>query len=335
MTPRTPKNKQLPKYVYISKGRYVYRPYYSKTKTKGREIPLCSVTKPIAFVWKQYLNITEKPQGESLNVLFNKFLKSIEFNDLSPRTKKEYMTYAENICQFPLKSGSTLGQVPYKSITSKIGLSYKKIRYKQARRRGEMELSFFKRVFNWAVENEEIIDNPLRSVSINKKSGSKQNTPPTDEQFEFVYERARSVIQAAMMIALCTRSRKSEVLQLTRDQLTHIGLDTNRLKGTRDSIIEWSNALHNTCNWDKGKHRFVQHIVHNRFGESYTVGGFNTEWQKLMEQVVKDKGKPFTFHSIKHKSITDDQGNKQDGSGLTPQMVRLYDHSKPIVESVK
>ncbi len=341
--PRKRKNPDFPPYTSIYRGVVIYRPYNATTKLKEKPITLCNEGSPLREIWQEYLKVTENKDVDSLRKLFNEFFKSTEYTDLAKRTKDSYLIYAENICNFPVRGGGRLGEMPYNRITINTGLDYKQFRYKQAKRAGQMELSFWKRVFNWAVEYRKIQANPFKDIKIgrSKKDYTGQNNPPSDEDFEYAYRKATPVIQAAMMIALCTRSRKSEVLNLTKDQLNHIGLDTQRLKGTKDSVIEWSNALYNACNWDKSENRFSRYIIHNQNGKQYTVRGFSSNWNRFQKRVMKAAKaedityKHFTFHAIKHKSITDDVSDKQQGSGLTPEMVSLYDHSKPTVPSVR
>lgn len=286
--PRKKKHPEFPPYTTIAKGRVIYRPYDSESKKKGKEIVLGPEGISTKEIWQIYLKVSEDQDGDSLRVLFNEFFKSIEFEELANRTKVLYLDFAENICNFPVEGGGNLGQKPYIYITANTGLDYKQYRYKQAKRCGQMELSFWKRVFNWAVEYRKIKANPFSDISIgrSKKDNTGRNNPPSDKDFWFAYKHATPVIKAAMMIALCTRSRKKEVLRMRRDQLNGIGIDTERLKGTKDSTVKWSKALRNACNWDASENRFTQYVIHNNNGEKYTISGFDSNWSKFQKRVI-------------------------------------------------
>ena len=52
-----PSQTKLPKYVYIRRGWYIYRPYLGGG-TLGKDVKLCQANADISTVWKRYEQIT-------------------------------------------------------------------------------------------------------------------------------------------------------------------------------------------------------------------------------------------------------------------------------------
>ncbi len=53
-----------------------------------------------------------------------------------------------------------------------------------------------------------------------------------------------------------------------------------------------------------------------------------------MVEVSKEFGVKFTTHSLKHYSVTHTKGDKLKSSGLTSQMLGVYDHEIQVTEGV-
>jgi len=72
-------------------------------------------------------------------------------------------------------------------------------------------------------------------------------------------------------------------------------------------------------------------------GEPLTRAGFNTAWGRMIRNAVADgvltKEERFALHGLKHRGVTDSQGNKKKASGhKTDAMLHVYDHEVPVVE---
>ena len=99
---RKKQNEKLPKYVYLSKGRYTWRPY--EDGKLGKEVRLCSGDATLSEIWAAYeaLNLNDY---NSLRWLFSKYMASLQFKNLAPKTKKELERQKNTICSAKLRGG--------------------------------------------------------------------------------------------------------------------------------------------------------------------------------------------------------------------------------------
>jgi integrase len=343
MPPRR-KDETLPPYTTISKGRYVYRPYNKETKKKGSEVPLCSVSDGKEEAWRVYFEVSKVPEGDSLSMLLEEYYRSAEYKNLKIKTQEYYRSYGDDLCRFELQSGGLLGDAPYNMITVKFGRGLLKKLTAEAYRSGQMKMSFLKSVMSWAFEAGKLDTNPLADLSVGKRKKSTVNNPPEIKDLQFAFSLAPPKIKAFIIIAISCRGRSIEAIDLRKDQakeILHEGrmvqvIDYSRAKGSKDNYIIFSPQLAEAWNWDKEeKGKFSQWVLHQDNGDQYTESALKSAWARLMAKVKKKGGKPFTKHSLKHLGVTLDTGDKCKGSGLTEIMVRnIYDHSKPVVDSV-
>ncbi|KRG77137.1 hypothetical protein ABB28_01885 [Stenotrophomonas chelatiphaga] len=147
------------------------------------------------------------------------------------------------------------------------------------------------------------------------------------------------------------RLRGIEVLTLTDAHTDGEVLRTNRRKGSRDNLVrkgaETEEAIamlraRRASIWEKnagvipiraeGRYLFV-----SEDGERLTEDGWQTAWERMMRNAVKDgilsHDERFGLHSLKHRGVTDNsKGDKKEASGhKTDAMLHVYDHSLPVV----
>lgn len=64
-----------------------------------------------------------------------------------------------------------------------------------------------------------------------------------------VYKAAPKYMQVAMELAHLCRMRVSEVFDTRYKDMSNDGLDTRRLKGSKDAITEWTPRLKDICEY--------------------------------------------------------------------------------------
>ena len=75
-------------------------------------------------------------------------------------------------------------------------------------------------------------------------------------------------------------------------------------------------------------------------GEPLSKHGLDSAWQRLIKSAIKDgvitEEQRFSLHDLKRKGGTDTPGNradKQDALGVSEAMMKVYDHSVPVVKT--
>lgn len=157
-----------------------------------------------------------------------------------------------------------------------------------------------------------------------------------------------SYLWAAMELAYQARLRGIEVLTLTDAHDLDSGLNTNRRKGSRDNLVRKGEQLARAINslrerrqqiWLQ-RSRPVPSLAEDRYllvgedGEPLTTSGFQTSWQRMMRNAIAagvlTTEQRFALHGLKHRGVTDTQGDKRQASGhKTDAMRYLYDHDLP------
>ncbi|HGM6050660.1 TPA: tyrosine recombinase XerC [Stenotrophomonas maltophilia] len=227
-------------------------------------------------------------------------------------------------------------------------------------------LSYLRRVFGWAREHDHVATNP--AAGIKKVKEKRDHRMPERDVFRRVQDYARRCSErgarekgalpvylwAAMELAYQARLRGIEVRTLTDHHVEGEVLQTNRRKGSRDNLVRKGEqtevaiqVLQNrrAAIWAKrGITQFnaplaskMRPLFVSEDGEMLTAHGWHTAWGRLMRNAVREKviaaDERFALHGLKHRGVTDTDGNKKEASGhKTDAMLHVYDHSLPVVE---
>lgn len=157
-----------------------------------------------------------------------------------------------------------------------------------------------------------------------------------------------------MEIAYLCRMRGIEVVQLTDAHATDDGLKVSRVKGSNDNVVRWSPRLRAAWNAAlelrssimirrsrpvpiRAEQRFV---FVNQSGDRLSKSALNQAWQDFMPAAIKANvitaQQRFTLHGLKHRGVTDTQGNKavkkQASGHKTDAAFEVYDHEIALVE---
>lgn len=321
----------LPKYVYIRRGWYIYRPHLGQGKL-GKDIKLCPEDARISEVWKRYESLTcVTAPRKTMDWLFEQYLTSSQHAEKSIKTKKDYEKNAKKLSQTLTKTGILFGQLDAERITPGVVRKYIDSRGEK-KVAANREVAFMSVCFSWAVERDLLKANPCKAVRRNSEKPRTRYI--NDEEYNAVYQLAEGSphIQCAMELAYLCRMRLCEVLTITQADITENGLIIRRRKGSRDNITLWTERLKAAINVSNSLPKpqiDTQNLplIRGQTGHQLTESGFQTIWQRLMTKAINELNiERFTFHDIKAKGISDTEGDKQQASGhKTAAMLNTYD----------
>lgn len=329
----------LPKYVYLSKGRYVYRPYDPATKKQSKEIVLCKDTASMIELWMRYEQVTVKSEVRSLKMAISEYLSSPDVKSLKPLSVRDNHRHASRIISMPMTSGRTFGDLPFNGITTGRLQRYLDKRTEEgAPVAGNKEIGFLSVVYNWHKRRDHVTVNPTIGI---KKNGTKpRDRYVTDEEYQVFSALAKEsswYIFPMMEVAYLCRARRIEILSLEKAHVTDEGLLLNRVKGSKSQIIAWTPRLKAAIDiFLKQNTRQAKWLIHDDGGAKITDSAFKSTWQRLQVQFSEMGYSRFTFHDLKAKGVSDFDGDKLVASGhKTQSMVNVYDRKIGTVVATK
>jgi integrase len=336
---------RLPPYVYLAKGRYVFR-HYQDGKL-GKEVVLCKAGAALSDVWKAYEAVQADAPRRTLAWIIDQYLGSADYKRLALSTQKDYQKYRRHLCEAKLRNGSEFGQVALDSITPGVLRKYMDKRSEKAVVQANRELAFLSAVFSWARERDIVKTNPAQGVRRNIEKP--RDVYVTDDDYLRVYRLAGErypYLQPLMELAYLCRMRLAEVLDLTRANLRPEGLHVVRRKGSRDNITLWTPRLRAAVDLALAQPRACVHLDDRR---NYLLPGrdggrlkettVQTAWHRLIREALeRGLAQRFTIHDLKAKGVTDtDRADQLAASGHKSQrMLNVYDRlPQPVKPSGK
>lgn len=353
---------KLPKGVWYHKkgnGRFMLQ-YWDQAAWKWRSKRLCSASASMNEIWQAYE--AESEQNETtFKSLSLEFQQTSIWRGLSSLTQKDYVNCHNAICKTETTQGE-FGDTPITAWKKSTILKYRDKRGDVSPTRANKELSYIKRLFAWAFEYDKVTDNI--SAGISKLKTSPRQHYAENKDYEFLLQVAKDspywYLPFAFTIAYQAKMRLSEVLDLTDAAELPEGLYIARRKGSKDSIMLWTEST--KAAWDEAKayrnkileskriphpidpkRRFI--FVSDRTGDRITASGFESA-KKRIDALAKAKAERlgieythFTFHDVKRRGITDHQGNtsdKMDASGhKSLAMMNVYNVKPTKVKPTK
>jgi integrase len=300
------KQGSLPPYVLADKYGYRLKPYLGRVngKTKwGKTINLAPPDAPMSEVWRAY----EEAIGDdrqTVGWLLDLYKDSDRFGELSPKSQKEYASAIEKLTGAPVgndRFGSVrLDQVDKRSIRSYLDTYPSPVA-------ANRHIAVLKSAWNWVLERHEIPDNPCIGVKLNREAPRERYV--TDDEYERVLRMAPPPISQMMELAYLLRARLSEVLAIRVEHISDQHLEFHRLKGSEGELCVLSGRLRSVLS-DVRADPYVCY--------RYSQSAFSSAWRRLMAKVDK----PFTFHDLKAKGISDHESNW--GGHRSPAMRKTY-----------
>ena len=175
------------------------------------------------------------------------------------------------------------------------------------------EVGLLSHVLTKCIEWGLIESNPCFQVSRKSYLRGPRNRYVTDDEYAAVYRLANVRVQILMDLAVLTGLRRSDLLRLTRANLTDDGIlvTPGKTEGTTNKtlLILWSDELRSVVDRAKKlKPQVRQPLVCTRQGKAYTGDGLNSMWQRLIKKAHADDAisSRFQFRDLRAKSATDD-----------------------------
>lgn len=297
---------KLPPYVSVDKYGYKLKRYEGRVHGKikwGKTTIIAPADAPMSEVWRAY----EEAVGDGTQNLYwlvSKYLDSDKFKSLSDKSQKDYSKALQRLLSEPV-SNKTFGSVALHLIDKRSIRSY--LDAYPSPVAANRQIAVLKAAWNWALERHDIPANPCLGVRLNREAPRSRYV--TDDEMKGAMDLAPPPIKQMMELAYLLRARYSEVLNLTVDDVSDTHVRLIRLKGSEGELCALSDRLRDAVS-DVRAHPYICH----RFTES----GFSSAWRRLMAKVDK----PFTFHDLKAKGISDHQTNHS--GHRSPAMRKTY-----------
>ena len=295
-----------------------------------------------------------------------KFHASSKFAKLAKATQRDYSVCRAIAEKFPTAIGLKFGALVASRLTqTNVARMHEKIVLQGHPSKANHVLRYLGSAFKWAGPQLGLTGNPAKGIEQAEERSRRRLPPPEVYAAVVAYARERGALKAhakgsvppyLWMVAelgyLC-RLRGIETNTLTEAQGELEGLRTDRRKGSRNNIVEWSPRLR--AAWDaamayrrsiiakrgqpdqlRPEHRF---LFISEDGEPLSKSGLDSAWQRLVHKAIKDGvitlEQRFSLHDLKRKGGTDTAGtraDKQDALGVTEAMMNVYDLSVPLVK---
>lgn len=306
------------------------------------------------------------PKHGTITWVMASFEDSARFKELAPGTQRNYRQARAVVEQFPTAIGLKFGALVAARLTqTNVQRLHEKIVKQGHPTKANQVLRYLRRVFKWAGPHLGLAHNPAKGIEQARER--KRRRLPSPEVYAAVVDYARAggalvahskgsqppyLWMVAELSYLC-RLRGIETVTLVEAQGEAEGVRTDRRKGSRNNIVQWTPRLR--AAWEAAlAHRAgvierrrqpLQLRADARFlflsedGEPLTKDGLDSAWQRLIKAAIRDgvitAEQRFSLHDLKRKGGTDTAGNvadKQTALGVSPAMMKVYDLSVPRVK---
>ena len=298
--------KKLPPYVSVDKYGYKLKRYEGRVHGKikwGKTTIIAPADAPLSEVWRAYEEIVGDSK-QTVSWLLHLFMGSDQFAGLADKTRHDYRRAIDRLLSAPVgaeRFGSvSLDRVDKRSIRSYLDAYESPVA-------ANRHVAILKSAWNWALERYQIPENPCIGVKLNREAPRQRYV--TDDEYETALRMAPPPIQQMMELAYLLRARLSEVLSLRVEDVSETHVRLIRKKGSEGELTMLSDRLRDALS-HTGDDGMVAY--------QYTQAAFRSAWRRLQAKLDK----PFRFHDLKAKGITDHQDNF--GGHRSPQMRKTY-----------
>ncbi|MBE90979.1 MAG: hypothetical protein CMM76_16245 [Rhodospirillaceae bacterium] len=357
--------KKAPKGVSVPKGEvsWYYRWHFKRPdgSKADRKRALCHKDEPMSTVWQEWRKLQKELVNQEdkliLDDLWKMWKDSAEFKRLSIATRTNY---GYEIA--PLRKH--FGEKPLDAYTLPDAKQYLELRQKDgngltssafgSRTMALKERKLLQRLFDWGAALGYCQQLVCTSLKVPK------NPPKTeiieDWQFEGLRRHLSEIGDLYCVGAYLLIARMGDMRSLTPEQLEPKGIKitqekvsgVTQYKEYNEDVDEWlERAL---SRYNRIKERCLKEgrsapttLLCKPDGGKYTYWGVESQFtrakRKLEASLGMDMKFGFTFHTIKHTTITNfvpaERGaTKQQASGhKSEQVLRIYDHEVPVVPS--
>lgn len=373
MTPRARKHQpnipshidqgKIPKGVYwdpSGRGRwFVFEMEGGKKKRR-------TVAGPSAKLSDLFAITEANTESGTVQWVCEQYHESPKFKKLAKGTRDDYSQARDVLLKFPTSLGVKFGQLQVARLrNSNFQRLIDRIEADGTPTKANKVLRYSRLVFRWALNRGLVPHNPAQGLESAQER--KRQRLPSDAAYDsllaFARERGMRAARTGgsvppylwmvMELSYLCRLRGIETLTLTESQATDEGLQTNRRKRSRDSLVLWSPRLSEA--WVAAvarrcaiieRHRLpVQLRADQRFlflaehGEPLQKTSLDSTWQRFIQLALAEgviaADERFSLHDLKRKGGTDTAGNRadrQDALGVSDAMMKVYDKSVPRVK---
>lgn len=319
-----------------------------------------------------------KASSKVMRGLAEAFEDSDQFKKLSQNSRDDYTYCKTVVVDFKFPNGGRFGDLVTKRIVRPVvqGLIDSLAAGTERDKAGGLIPTpskaahvqrYLRRLFRWGENRGYNDSNPADGVELPVER-KRRRLPDRDVMQNLVkFARAQAggrgkegsvapYLWAMIVIGYRCRLRPIEVRTLSDANALKEGIQTNRRKGSRDNITEWSPELREAWDylverrnaiWNNEKKKRPVPIraedrilVVNHAGEPLLKSTFNSAWRRLLDSAIKAEvmtdDHRFGAHDLKRRGITDTPGTrpeKQRASGhVNEHMLETYDFELPLVK---
>lgn len=303
----------------------------------------------------------------SLAYLCTQYHASDKFKQLAANTQTDYAAQHQTVLSYKMRTGVTLGSVRVAALSVPgIQRLIDKMAIATPAKANHLH-RYLRMLFGWGIRRGYCTDNPAKGVE-QATERKRRRLPTATTQMgllAFAQDRAQykrhspgaisPYLWIAMELAYLCRLRGIEVLTLTDANEVEDGIQTNRRKGSRDSVVRWSPRLQGAWLAAQAERRRIwakrgmatpidatqRPLLVNQKGTPITRSGMNTIWRAFMAKAIKagiiTEDQRIGLHDLKRSGVTDTVGtraDKQQASGhRSAAMMDIYDLSVPGVST--
>lgn len=301
---------KLPRYVFRARNAFWYKPWLGRVDGKqkwGKTIRLADDTVPMSELWAIYEQLGSAPK-DTVGWMLDLYLDSAQFEQLKPKTQKEYRSAVDKIRNKSTGSG-TLGDARLNRVTKRTIRDY--LDTYPAPIAANRHIAVLKAAWSWCEERHEIPENPCKSVKLNREEPRQRLV--TDDEYETALRMAPPPIQQMMELAFLLRGRLSEVLAVKVEHIQDDCLEFHRLKGSEGELTVLSERLRAALSDVRGG----DYVCYQ-----YSPSAFRSAWRRLQGKLKKAGIEPFPFHDLKAMGIS--RQTNQFGGHRSPRMRKTY-----------
>jgi integrase len=214
-----------------------------------------------------------QPQAGTLQTILNGFQESSDWEDLAPRTQKDYVKLIKVIeskfGSFPL---SGLGDRRARSIF----MAWRDERAKASRRQADYGWQVLARILSWANGRGLVISNPCEKGG-RLYRGSRAEHVWTDADEAAFLASAPHHLHLPLILALWTGQRQGDLLRLTWPQYDGETIRLMQGKTRARVVIPVGGPLKAAMEAIRQR---VGNVLLNSDGDAWTPGGFSSSWRK-------------------------------------------------------
>ncbi|MCB1621188.1 MAG: hypothetical protein KDI44_10700, partial [Thiothrix sp.] len=303
-------------------------------------------------------NLKQQLIGErnTLHWISKQYQDSRQFRELSAKSQ-ESAGYTQKILQHPMAADGELkmvGDLHIREVTKPLFQKIAERRLEMAREQGRdgrssinREIAYVSAMISWAtnyIPDLGVDRNPL--LGFERIKENRRDRYVTDDEYWLQYNIALnlpdSILPILFELSLALAARNLEVIDLRVSDCSEQGIHVHRRKGSKDTIISWSNnpdiPKEKTRLYQAYKAALARHQQHtilpidpplliNKFGDKYTASGIQSNMARLKKK-MKEQGLEKAFwslHLLKHKGISDAEDDKIAGH-RSESMRDRYNH---------